>query len=272
MKYYTKTYIDWIDGRYQVVAEHSRIYLGPVELSKGASAQENDIAKSNQELNKTLIGAYNTAFANQAAVFNAVKAVYDPILKAGPGQYGFTTAEDAAFRTQASEGTAGLYKQASGAAAERMAAAGGGNTFLPSGVQADIQGKIAGAAAESESSKQLGITEAGYEQGRQNFQNATNVEMGVAAGYNPLGYAGAATSSGGSAFNMAKTIQEENAAASPWGAIGGMIGGAAGAFLGNPAAVAGMFGAAGKAARGSEWGGSANLPPSPDESGWTWDR
>ncbi len=112
-----------------------------------------------------------------------------------------------------------------------MAARGGGNSFLPSGAEADIHSRVAGAAAQQESAQQLGITTTGYATGRENFNNATNVEMGIASGYNPLGYAGAATNAGTSAFNSATEIQKANAAASPWGTIGGLVGGLAGGFL-----------------------------------------
>lgn len=232
MKVYSRTYLDWINGRYVVIVEHSRLLFGPVIFLKGASSQQKQLQQQQTQLSQTLSNAYNQAFANQHAVFSSIRAVFDPIFNAGPSQYGFANAEDVALRTQASEGTAQEYQQASRATAERMAAEGGGNSVLPSGVQAQIQGQVAGAAAESESNKQLDITKAGYEQGRQNFLTASNAEMAVAQGYNPLGYAGAAGNTTGSAFNMATEIQKMNNAASPWGAVGGILGGLAGSIAG----------------------------------------
>jgi hypothetical protein len=55
---------------------------------------------------------------------------------------------------------------------------------------------------------------------------------GVSSQYNPLGYSSGATGAGSSAFGGASTIQQQNAASSPWGTIGGLLGGAAGSFLG----------------------------------------
>jgi hypothetical protein len=247
MKIFTRTVIDWdaAKKRYIVIAETSRLYFGPVAVVKGASAGQNELASQQADFFKTLTTQQNEAFANQADLLKSVRSVYDPIIAAGPNQYGFGKAEDTALRTQASEGTAANYRQASGAAAERTAAAGGGNSFLPSGVNADVNARIAGAAAGQESSQQLGITGAGYAQGNKNFNDATSAELNVSGQYNPIGSAQSATGAGSSAFGSATEIQKANAAASPWGAIGGMIGGMGAAFLGNPAAMGGLLGNAG---------------------------
>lgn len=230
MRIATRTVYDWTGHRYVVIAENTRLYLGPIALCKGASSEQKSLAASQQQLNATLTANYNQQFANQSAILSAVKAVYDPVLNAGPSQFGFAKPEETAYRTQASESTAQNYAQAGAAARERLAAAGGGNTFLPNGAKADMENRLAGAAAESESNKQLDITKAGFAQGRQNFENATNAEMSAAGMYNPLGYAGAATSSGKAAFDMATTIQNENG--SIWGAVGGLAGGLLGSIAG----------------------------------------
>lgn len=251
MKIYTRIVLDMITG--ELLATNSRLYFGPVAVCKGASQQQNDLAASQAALNQTLISNYSTQFANQQAIFAAIKSVYDPIFAAGPNQYGFSQAEDTALRTQATEGTAANYRQAEKATASQLASAGGGNNVLPSGVAADIDARVKGAAAGQESSQNLGITTAGYAAGKENFQNASNAEFGVASGENPLGYAGAAINSGKAAFDEATTIQQANAAASPWGAIGGMIGGVAGAFAGNPglgASIGGFLGNAGSSNKG----------------------
>lgn len=259
----TRSVWNWADIKPVLVAEHSRLYFGPVAKLKGASAQQNDLAASQTQFYNTLQQQQQQQFGQQSALYNSIRSVYDPIVAAGPNQYGFGAAEDTALRTQASEGTAAQYQQANSATQSALAARGGGNSFLPSGVNADISAKVSGAAAQQESSQQLGITNEGYQVGRQNFQNATNTEMGIAAGYNPLGFAGAATQAGTSAFNSATEIQKANAAASPWGTIGGLVGGVAGAFAGNPglgASIGGFLGNAGS--------GNSSTPnyPTPDYS------
>jgi hypothetical protein len=238
------------------MAENSRLYIGPVAYCKGASSEQKALEASQTNFYNTLLQQQQAQFGKQDALYAAVRGVYDPIIAAGPNQYGFAGAEDRALRTQASEGTAAQYRQAEAATSAAMAARGGGNSFLPSGAEADIHSRVAGAAAAQESSQQLGITKAGYEVGRENFNNATGVEMGIASGYNPLGYANSATTAGNSAFNMASEIQKANAAASPWGTIGGLVGGIAGSFAGPFGAalgkkVGGFLGNAGSGNAGS---------------------
>jgi hypothetical protein len=266
MRVFTRTVIDWnpTKKRYTVIAENSRLYFGPVLSCKGASSEQKDLAKSQTDFYNTLKTQQSAAFGQQQALYSAIRNVYDPIVAAGPNQYGFAGAEDKALRTQATEGTAVDYRAAEKATSEAMAARGGGNTFLPSGAEADIHARVAGAAAGQESSEQLGITKEGYNIGRQNFLNATGTEMGIATGYNPLGYAGAATNAGSSAFNMATEIQKANAAASPWGTIGGIIGGIAGGLAGNPAAIAGFLGNAGSGNKGP----SSAPPPGINDPGF----
>ncbi len=273
MRVLVRTVIDWDETRkrYIVLAENSRLYFSPVAYCKGASDQQKELEQEQASFYKTLSAQQATAFGAQQALFGAIRSVYDPIVAAGPNQYGFSSAEDKTLRTQATEGTAANYRAAEKATSEALAARGGGNTFLPSGAEADIHSRVAGAAAGQESAENLGITQTGYEVGRQNFDKATGVEMGIASGYNPLGYANAATGAGNSAFNMASEIQKANAAASPWGTIGGLVGGVVGGFAGPfgsklGSKVGGFLGNAG--------GGNSN-PNSPsgigvggDSTGW----
>lgn len=273
MRVITRTVYDWTGDRYIVIAENTRLHLGPVILCKGASSEQKALAAQQQQLSATLASNYNQQFANQSAILSAVKAVYDPILKAGPSQFGFAKPEEAAYRTQASDGTAANYAAAGAAARERLAAAGGGNTFLPTGAAADMENRLAGAAAESESNKQLDITKAGYALGRENFDKATNAETTAAGLYNPLGYAGAATHATDSAFNMADTLQKENG--SIWGAVGGIAGGLLGSIAGPMGSAIGskLGGAIGGIASGSSYGGGNVNSPSGigvggDSTGW----
>lgn len=254
----TRCVYDWDDalGRYITIAENTRWRFTPVASCKGATAEQNDLEASQAGFYKTLQGAYQQQFANQNAIFSAVRAVYDPIFNAGPNQYGFSAPEDQALRSKATQDTTANYKQAEQATSERLAAAGGGNSLLPSGVAAGVDANLKAVAAGQTSAQNLGITQAGYEQGRQNFLNASGVLMDVAKVYNPLGFAGAATGAGNSAFNMASEIQKANAAASPWGTVGGLVGGALGSFAGPIGAsigskIGGMLGNAG--------GGNSNV-------------
>lgn len=223
----------------------------------GPSSNEKDIAKGQQDMYKTLNDNYKTTFSGQQNILTSLQSAFSPIMAAGIGQYGFTPAEDAALRTQASAGTAGAYKQAAQATGERFAGAGGGNEFLPTGAADKAQREVALAAAGQESSQQLGITTAGYEQGRQNFLTAAGEDQQVAAQLNPIGYAGQSTSAGSSAFSSADTIYQEEQAASPWNIVGGVLGGALQTGIG---AFTGGIGMAGASAA---TGGGFKIPSKP---------
>jgi len=207
-------------------------YTGPVVLCKGADANQRVEANSSRDFYLGLSNDFRSQFANQTAILNGLNSAFAPIEQAGINQYGFSPAEDAAFRTQATEATGAEYNKALTAVNAGLNAQGGGNTYIPTGSANQTRLDVAKAAASQEASQNLGITQAGYEQGRQNFLNAASALSGVASLENPLGYAGAATTAGNAAFNQETTVYNENQAANPWGAVGGILGGVAGSFLG----------------------------------------
>jgi hypothetical protein len=208
-------------------------YGGPVELAKGASAQQTQLANTQQSFYNTVLQNYNTQFANQSSILSSLTSGWNQIFNAGIGQYGYTPAEDTALRTQASEGTATTYNQALTALNEQLGARGGGNTpGVTSGGDAQLQAEIAKAGAADIANKQLGITESGYNIGRQNYLTAASSLAGVAGQENPLSYGGLGVSAGQSAFGSATQVNKENQAASPWNVIAPILGGAAGSFLG----------------------------------------
>lgn len=215
------------------VLEHEwHEYDGPVSECKGATDSEKSTAQSQTDFMNQLMGNYATQFGNQSAILKSISDSVTPTLLAGPNQFGYSKQQEGALRTQASEGTAGTYKMAKQATGESLAAVGGGNVFLPSGVKAGLTAQNANAAAALESNQQLGITNQGYELGRQNYGNAIGALSNVASQYSPLGYAGAGTNAGQAAFGSESEIQKADAAASPWATIGGLLGGGASSFLG----------------------------------------
>jgi hypothetical protein len=207
-------------------------YDGPIELACGGgpSQQQQQLAAAQQAFYGTMTNSYAQTFAGQQNILTSLQNAWKPILAAGPGQYGFTSAEDAAMRSQATQGTAATYAQASTALNANLAAK-GGNGFIPSGENAQLNASVAEAAANQQSSENLGITEAGYAQGRANFNAASAAMGGVAAELNPAGYIAGANQAGNSAYDSAYYNQQMTNAASPLNAIGGILGGALGSGL-----------------------------------------
>jgi len=86
---------------------------------------------------------------------------------------------------------------------------------------------VANSAAEQESSEETQIQGADYQQGQQNFTNAEQGEMAIAAGENPTAYSSAAINAEGAAGSEANAIAQENTS---WinasiGAAGAIVGG-----------------------------------------------
>lgn len=203
-------------------------YTGPVELAK-ASSQEKALQASTQSFFKTLMADYNQQFAGQNAILGQLQQAFSPILSAGINQQGFSADELAAYRTDATNRTAAEYQKAATATNESLAAEGGGNTFLPTGAQAELKQQVANTAAQNEATANLSIDEANYAQGRKNFLAARDTLGSVAGMMNPTAYGGLASSEGSTAFNEANTIAQQN---DTFGQVAGFLGGAATAWLG----------------------------------------
>jgi hypothetical protein len=207
-----------------------------------ASSSETNLANEQANFYKTLTADYQTQFANQTNILNSLQTAFAPILQAGINQYGFSPQEDTSMRTQASDAIAGNFASAQTALNENLASRGGGNTFLPSGAAAQLQVGLLGSEATTQSNASNAITQQGYATGRSNFLAASGELNTVSGQTDPLGYAGASTGAGSAAFNSANIVNQQNTA---WqGALAGMIGGAAGAFLGGPGMAAAMGGGA----------------------------
>ena len=167
--------------------------------------QQEDI-QTMQEYNQQQAQQY----ARQTALYAQVKSVLDPILNAGPNQQGMSPAELNTLNAQAVEGTAENYSAAGKAVGENLAAEGGGDNPLPSGAQTQLKQQVANSAAEQESSEETQIQSANYQTGRENFTNAEQGEMAIAAGENPTAYSSAEINSESAAGSEANTIAQEN--------------------------------------------------------------
>jgi len=264
MYIYSKIILD-MDGN--VLEKEGYEYEGPVAECKGASQQEKDQAAATADLAKrqsafydVMTKSYQQMFAGQTAILQTLQKTFDPIIAAGPSQYGLSRAEDTAMRTMASEGTAQSYKMAKQAVAEQQGAQ-SGDAFIPKGADTQVRAQLASAAAGQEAQQQTAITKYGYEIGRDKYWKAAEGLGGVAKMYDPTGYAGESSRSGqvagstaGESFGQQKTIYEQNKASSPWNIVGGVLGGALNAFTGGAAGVIG------KTVGGLLGGGGSNLP------------
>lgn len=210
--------------------------------SKGASGAENSIANSQTSFMNTLQQDFGTAFAGQQNILNSLSKSATNVLNGGPSQFGFSAPEVSALNTMATTSNAAAARNAMTIAGEQGAASGGGAN-LPTGAQGARQAQIAETSGQNLSQSLLGIQEAGYQQGNKNYTNAEQTLLGTAGEENPSSLAGQANQAGSTAFNSADTIQKQNAAASPWAQVGGLVGSLAGTALN--VATGGMSGLVG---------------------------
>lgn len=176
----------------------------------GSSAAQNNLANQEASFSQTLQNNYSQTFTKNQEILDTLNSVLGPILTAGPNQPGFGTGELETLNTQAIDSSAQGVQQIEQTAGAEENAAGGGRSFLPSGVNAQINAGIESAAESNLANEKLGIMQASYATGRQNWQNALAGEEAVAAGESPLGYASATNQSNQSAFNEATQINQEN--------------------------------------------------------------
>lgn len=265
MRIHSKLSYQWLDrlGKFVLIENTTFEYDGLVDYCKGAGSQLTGISQSQQNFMNTLQQDFGTAFSGQQNILNNLASTLQTTLAGGPGQYGFSAPETAALNTTATTGTAAQTRNAQQAAGEAAAAQNGGNSVLPNNAAAQTAANIAEQGAQQTSNQLLGIKEAGYQQGNQNYNTALSGLTNVAGLENPTGVASAANTAGSGAANTATTVQNMNNAASPWNIAGGMLGGLASTALNFALPGAGSIagGVLGSLGGGGKTGGEDFGPP-----------
>lgn len=208
----------------QTIFSEESDYCGPVERMCGASSGMKAAANQEQDITQQLQNDFGTVFNQNQGILGSLTSALTPIVTAGPNQQGYSPAEEAALRTQSMDQTAAAGQQTANSVRQEEASEGGGNSYLPSGVNEAINAGIAENTAQTNATNQLGITTADYNQGRQNFFNAEGA-LATAPGAleNP------ATSAGEAAMGAAEGLMggetQINQANNQWeGELGGLIG------------------------------------------------
>ena len=206
------------------------IYAHPVSGGCGPSSAEKNLQREETAMMQQYSIIFNQQFAKQDQVLSQINQQLSPILAKGINQTGFSAGELAALNTQAIDTTGAGYKNAAVALGNQTA--GMGTSTLESGVQQQLKAGLASTASGELSAEELGITQANYAQGRQNYLTALGGEQQLAQAYNPQSYAGLSQQAEGQSFSQADTIaqqqaQEEQAIAGgvaslAMGAVGGI--------------------------------------------------
>ena len=172
----------------------------------------------------------STVFGESQGILGNLNKTFAPILAAGPNQTGFSTAEDTSLNTEATEQTATNFALAKKAMQEGDAAAGGGDTFEPSGAEKVREGALDATGAAVQSQEQQQILQQNYATGRDNFYKAAGVLGDTANSLNPVGFADAAVNAGSAASKTESDIS--NSGNSIWSSVFGALGGIGGAAVG----------------------------------------
>ena len=189
----------------------------PVSGGKGDSTVS-AAEKSQAGFQSTLQNAFATQFANQQGV---LKNLTSSLTAQQNNPQGFTNAEFQAANSNAINTTAAQEQNAIRAAQNSAAAHGGG---LPSGVQEQVAGQIAGAGANQLSGELNQIQEQSAELANQNYWNATKGLEDVGSLENPNQFAASDNSAASSIANLseAETASDQSQLL---GALGGIAGG-----------------------------------------------
>lgn len=197
----------------------------------GATQQQTQVSDEENQFYQTLTNQYSTIFGQSQAITGALTSAFMPILQAGPSQTGFSPGETNALETQNTQNVATNYAQAQKATAQALAAQGGGNTLLPSSVNANLLAQNTNQAAAQRTQGQNTITQANYAQGYQNWNTAATVLGSTAGLVSPTAFGGMTSTAGTNAMTGATQVAQ--AANSPWNAAIGALGAIGGAAVGN---------------------------------------
>lgn len=176
----------------------------------------------NQEANlSTAMGAdFNSRFGEQSDIISGINRALSPTLAGGASAHGFSAAELAAKNTQAINTTGAANANAARAVAGQLAGR-GGDSGLQSGVDAQIKAGIATQSANNLANEQLGITNADFATGRDEYHRAVSGEEALAGLTDPTSLGREASSANGQSFSEADTINKANN--QKWADIGGLV-------------------------------------------------
>jgi hypothetical protein len=189
-------------------------------LNKGG-ASENEQAQAS--FYQTLTANYNTEFAKYNALSDSLQAQIQPIINAGQGQYGFSAGEDSALRSSATNADSKSFQNDDAALNNKLTQQNGGMSDLPNGAHDQLEQQLGTQEAQANATDQNNITQAGYAQGTQNYNNAMNEQFSLLSGMNPNSYASSANASGS---DVNGAVQAEAAENNGWmSVVGGALGG-----------------------------------------------
>jgi hypothetical protein len=187
--------------------------------------------KSQADFTNTLHDAFKSQFGARKGTLDFLTGTLTDSVK---NPQGMTPEALAAARTQATQQTAGDFDNAQKAVQGKFAARGGSS--LPSGVDEQVLGSLAGAGATEQSNAQNNITLENERQRQQNYWNSVSGLQNVAQQEDPNGLASNATNAADSTATLGSAYKSSQSSQllGVLGSIAGGAGTALGGYLGKP--------------------------------------
>lgn len=196
----------------------------------GPSSGETAAANAESGFAQTMVRTFSTQLANQTATLGQINTNLQN-LATGNTPMGFSADTLSRIRGGVVTNTAQLFKNAMQRQATNFSAQGGGGaSALPSGVQEQVYGDIASAAAGKEADLLTGIDLENVQLGRENLMAATTGLEKMAELQSPEPYASEAGATLGKSFEQQHAMSEESTQA--LSAIGGLVTAGVGAATG----------------------------------------
>jgi hypothetical protein len=221
-------------------------------MCSSANPTEQALQQSQAAFTGTLQNSFSQTFAQNQQILGSLSST---LQKAIANPQGYTPAEMAALRTNATDTVANSTANAQRAAGAYNSAHGGAD--LGSGVAAQISGQATQAGIQANSQAQNQISVANAQQQQQNYWNAIGGLTQVGAAYNPTGYAGAETGAANSTTGASQAVSAEQQQG--WQNAFGVVQGVAG--LGMAAAGLPSFGGGAGGGYATGGGAGSNFAP-----------
>lgn len=178
-------------------------YDGPVALCKGDSTDEAAM-KSSAAFQTRLQNAFKTQFASQQSLLQFLNPKLEAMIS---NPQGYTPAQMAALNSGAIDTTAGQYQNA---LKTEQAQAAVHDSGLPSGVDAQIKGQLAGAAASQTSNLLEKNQVDSADLAQQNYWRGVSALSGDAQLTDPLGYSGSANGAASTIASLSEANSQAN--------------------------------------------------------------
>lgn len=196
----------------------------------GASPEQKNMYAKQSAFYDVMTRQYQEVYGKQQAILDGLAATLKPIFEKGPNQRGFSPEVHTALDTQATEATATGYAHAKQSLHNAQAERGGGEDFLPSGVDAQLDAGLSATAEAQNAQLHQNIEMSDFDAGRKLWMAAGEGLSGVAGQQNAANFANATTNSGNAAADTANQIAA--ASNSIWGSVIGGLSGIAGSAVG----------------------------------------